>query len=155
MHSLKLKLTMEKRARWHNCHWEWWWELRMFNDSWHWTLKNLEKASNWWQHLLRWVRGLRGDDAAHKFLFLQEWSIVQQCQPTYHYNCLPNYLEPPHSRCHFGAIEHNPLVFSKSLAVQVRSLIIVPLQPLEEAADYFLSLAVSTNVLNPKFGEIF
>jgi hypothetical protein len=34
------------------------------------------------------------------------------------------------------AIEHDPLIFSKSLAVQVKSLIVAPLQPLAEAG-YF------------------
>ena len=35
-----------------------------------------------------------------------------------------------------GAIEHDPLIFSKSLAVQVKSLIVAPLQPLADAG-YF------------------
>ena len=35
-----------------------------------------------------------------------------------------------------GAIEHDPLIFSKSLAVQVKYLIVAPLQPLAEAG-YF------------------
>jgi hypothetical protein len=35
-----------------------------------------------------------------------------------------------------GAIEHDPLIFSKSLAVQVKSLIVAPLQPVAEAG-YF------------------
>jgi hypothetical protein len=35
-----------------------------------------------------------------------------------------------------GAIEHDPLIFSKSLAVQVKSLIVAPLQQLSEAGFF-------------------
>ena len=35
-----------------------------------------------------------------------------------------------------GAIEHDPLIFSKSLAVQLKSLIVAPLQPLVEAGFF-------------------
>jgi hypothetical protein len=35
-----------------------------------------------------------------------------------------------------GAIEHDPLIFSKSLAIQVKSLIVAPLQPLSEAGFF-------------------
>jgi hypothetical protein len=35
-----------------------------------------------------------------------------------------------------GAIEHDPLIFSKSLAVQFKSLVVAPLQPLAEAGHF-------------------
>jgi hypothetical protein len=46
-------------------------------------------------------------------------------------------LNLPHVRdAILGAIEHDPLIFSKSLAVQVESLIVAPLQPLAEAGFF-------------------
>jgi len=46
-------------------------------------------------------------------------------------------LNLPHVRdAILAAIEHDPLIFSKSLAVQVKSLIVVPLQPLAEAGFF-------------------
>ena len=46
-------------------------------------------------------------------------------------------LTIPHVReAILGAIEHDPLIFSKSFAVQVETLIVAPLQPLAEAGFF-------------------
>jgi len=80
--------------------------------------------------------------------------------PTYRHYFLPDH--PDVRNAVLEVIERDPLIFSKSLAVQVKSLIVTPLQPLTKAGFFngrtfrrLVIIDVLMNALTPRFSETY
>ena len=78
-----------------------------------------------------------GDDSARKLFFSRNDPSRSNVNPLIATIAYQITLNLPQARdAILGAIEYDPLIFSKSLAVQFKSLIVVPLQPLAEASFF-------------------
>jgi len=102
--------------------------MRLLWSRWSWEVRDRTDYR-------RDVRG--GDDFARKFLFSRNDPSRSNVNPFIATIAYQITLNLPHVREAIpGAIERDPLIFTKSLAVQFKSLIVAPLQPLAEAGFF-------------------
>ena len=103
-----------------------------------------------------------GDDFTRKLFSLKERLIAQYCQRAHLSPLFPARSLPDVRNAVLEVIERDPLIFSKSLAVQVKSLIVTPLQPLTKAGFFngrtfrrLVIIDVLMNALTPRFSETY